>query len=100
MPKLKLKRAFGLGDGIISAFAACRGPEDGHLGILDPAGGHLGHLTRPIFDEAVNGQKAHNGSFDCMGPVIAGGVFYVDSGYGQWGGMPGDVLLAFSVDGK
>jgi hypothetical protein len=27
-------------------------------------------------------------------------MVYVNSGYGQWGGMPGNVLLAFSVDGK
>jgi polyvinyl alcohol dehydrogenase (cytochrome) len=30
----------------------------------------------------------------------AGGMLYVNSGYGQWGGMPGNVLLAFSMDGK
>jgi hypothetical protein len=27
-------------------------------------------------------------------------VLYVNSGYGQWGGLPGNVLLAFSIDGK
>jgi polyvinyl alcohol dehydrogenase (cytochrome) len=32
--------------------------------------------------------------------VIAGGMIYVSSGYGQFGGIPGNVLLAFSVDGK
>jgi polyvinyl alcohol dehydrogenase (cytochrome) len=32
--------------------------------------------------------------------VIAGGILYVNSGYGQFGGMPGNVLLAFSIDGK
>jgi polyvinyl alcohol dehydrogenase (cytochrome) len=35
---------------------------------------------------------------DAAGPVIAGGMLYVMSGYGQWGGMPGNVLLAFSPD--
>jgi polyvinyl alcohol dehydrogenase (cytochrome) len=50
--------------------------------------------------ETVNGQKAHGGSFDVAGPVIADGTVYVNSGYGQWGGMPGNVLLAFSVDGR
>jgi polyvinyl alcohol dehydrogenase (cytochrome) len=40
------------------------------------------------------------GSLDCAGPVIARGMLYVVSGYGVSGGMPGNVLLAFSIDGK
>ena len=31
---------------------------------------------------------------------VAGGMLYVNSGYADWGGIPGNVLLAFSVDGK
>jgi hypothetical protein len=31
--------------------------------------------------------------------AIAGVVFFT-SGYGSWGGAPGNVLLAFSVDGR
>ena len=34
------------------------------------------------------------------GPAIANGVIATTSGYGQWGGMRGNVLLVFSVDGK
>ncbi len=34
------------------------------------------------------------------GPTIAGGVLYVNSGYGRFGGMPGNALLAFMVDGR
>jgi polyvinyl alcohol dehydrogenase (cytochrome) len=48
----------------------------------------------------VNGRKARGGSLHGPGPVIAGGILYVNSGYGQFGGMPGNVLLAFSIDGK
>jgi polyvinyl alcohol dehydrogenase (cytochrome) len=48
----------------------------------------------------VNGVKANGGSFDGPGPVIAGGMLYVNSGYMFVGGAPGNVLLAFSVDGK
>jgi len=33
------------------------------------------------------------------GPAISGGTLFVTSGYVQ-NGMPGNVLLAFSVDGK
>jgi polyvinyl alcohol dehydrogenase (cytochrome) len=48
----------------------------------------------------VNGVKGNGGSLDGPGPVVAGGVLYVNSGYGFIGQMPGNVLLAFSVDGK
>jgi hypothetical protein len=33
------------------------------------------------------------------GPAIAGGMLYVGSGYAA-NGIPGNVLLAFSVDGQ
>jgi polyvinyl alcohol dehydrogenase (cytochrome) len=50
--------------------------------------------------KTVNGVEARGGSFDGPGPVIAAGTMYVTSGYGAMGGIPGNVLLAFSVDGK
>jgi polyvinyl alcohol dehydrogenase (cytochrome) len=34
---------------------------------------------------------------DGPGPVIADGMLYVNSGYVQWSGEPGNVLLAFEV---
>ncbi len=48
----------------------------------------------------VNGKPARGGSIDATGAAVAGGLVFVDSGYNQFGGMPGNVLLAFSVDGK
>jgi polyvinyl alcohol dehydrogenase (cytochrome) len=50
--------------------------------------------------DAVNGGKARGGSLDGGGPAVVDGMVYVNSGYGNVGGMPGNVLLAFSVDGK
>ncbi len=50
--------------------------------------------------EVVNGGTARGGSMDGAGPAIAGGMLFVGSGYGAWGGLPGNVLLAFSLDGK
>jgi len=44
----------------------------------------------------VNGKPAHGGSLDDAGPAVVDGTVFVNSGYGQWGGMPGNVLLAFS----
>jgi polyvinyl alcohol dehydrogenase (cytochrome) len=46
---------------------------------------------------AVNGVLAHGGAMDGPGPTIADGMLYVTSGYAQWGGFPGNVLLAFEV---
>jgi polyvinyl alcohol dehydrogenase (cytochrome) len=48
----------------------------------------------------VNGVPAKGGSIDGAGPVIAGGMVFVNSGYPRNGGMPGNVLLAFGLDEK
>ena len=45
----------------------------------------------------VNGVSAHGGAIDGPGPVIVDGMLYVNSGYAQWSGIPGNVLLAFEV---
>lgn len=50
--------------------------------------------------ETVNHVSAHGGSFNGGGPAIADGMVITMSGYGFVGGTPGNVLLAFSVDGK
>ena len=41
--------------------------------------------------------EASGGSLDGAGPVIAGGLVFVNSGYPRFGGTPGNVLLAFGV---
>jgi polyvinyl alcohol dehydrogenase (cytochrome) len=48
----------------------------------------------------VNGSPAHGGSIDGAGAAVVNGLVLVNSGYGQWGGMPGNVLLVYSIDGK
>jgi polyvinyl alcohol dehydrogenase (cytochrome) len=48
----------------------------------------------------VNGVEARGGSIDGPGPVVVDGIVYVNSGYMFTGHTPGNVLLAFSVDGK
>jgi polyvinyl alcohol dehydrogenase (cytochrome) len=54
--------------------------------------------VRPF--ETVNHVAGRGGSLDGPGPAIGGGLLLVESGYAPNGGMPGDVLLAFSVDGN
>jgi len=43
---------------------------------------------------------AHGGSIDGPGPVVVDGMVYFNSGYGFLGTMPGNVLLAYSADGR
>ncbi len=50
--------------------------------------------------ETVNGVPGKGGSFDGGGPAISGGMVVTTNGYGFAGGLPGNVVLGFSVDGK
>jgi polyvinyl alcohol dehydrogenase (cytochrome) len=77
------------------------GSVDGHLRGYSTSDGKL------IFDfdsvgpyKTVNEVPARGGSFDGPGPAIAGGMVFVSSGYARAGGIPGNVLLALSVDGR
>jgi polyvinyl alcohol dehydrogenase (cytochrome) len=47
---------------------------------------------------SVNGVPAKGASLIGPGPVVVGGMVYVNSGYGAFGGRPGNVLLAFGLD--
>jgi polyvinyl alcohol dehydrogenase (cytochrome) len=80
---------------------AFSGSEDGHLRAYAAADGKIvwDFDTVRSFD-TVNGASARGGSLDGPGPAIAGGMLFVNSGYAGSGGIPGNVLLAFSVDGK
>jgi polyvinyl alcohol dehydrogenase (cytochrome) len=50
--------------------------------------------------KTVNGVTGNGGSLDGPGPVVVGGMVFVNSGYAFVAGKPGNVLLAFSVDGR
>jgi polyvinyl alcohol dehydrogenase (cytochrome) len=47
--------------------------------------------------ETLNGVKAGGGAIQGPGPTIAGGMLFLNSGYGDHLGRPGNVLLAFEV---
>jgi polyvinyl alcohol dehydrogenase (cytochrome) len=49
--------------------------------------------------QTVNGVAAKGGSIDGGGAVVVDGLVYIGSGSGFLGTMPGNVLLAYSVDG-
>lgn len=77
------------------------GSEDGHLrAYAAKTGKVLWDFDTAATFKPVNGPVARGGSLDTGGPAIAGGMVFVNSGYGQFLGQGGNVLLAFSVDGK
>jgi polyvinyl alcohol dehydrogenase (cytochrome) len=77
------------------------GALDGHLRAYSTTDGRIiWDVDTAIEYQSVNGVKAKGGSLDGPGPVVVGGTLYVNSGYGMFFEMPGNVLLAFSVDGK
>lgn len=76
------------------------GSWDGHIRAYESAAGKIIWDFDTLRDfETVNGVKAHGGSINSVGPAIAGGMLYITSGY-SGNGMQGNVLLAFSADGK
>jgi polyvinyl alcohol dehydrogenase (cytochrome) len=50
--------------------------------------------------DTVSGEKAHGGSLESAGAIVAGGRVVVNSGYLFGGRMGGNALLVFSVDGR
>ena len=77
------------------------GAVDGHLrGYAAKDGKVIWDFDTTQEFTTVNGLKTKGGSMDGPGPTIVDGMVYAGSGYGNWGGLPGNVLLAFSVDGK
>jgi polyvinyl alcohol dehydrogenase (cytochrome) len=80
---------------------AFSGSVDGHIRAYSTLDGKIVWDFNTIREyETVNGAVGRGGSLDGPGPAIGGGMVYVNSGYPTAGGMPGNVILAFSVDGK
>jgi polyvinyl alcohol dehydrogenase (cytochrome) len=78
----------GATNGVMRAYAA----SDGHV---------LWEFNTARPFTTVNGVAAKGGSLNGPGPTVAGGMMFMNSGYAYLGfGSAGNVLLAFSVDGK
>lgn len=77
------------------------GSLDGHMRAYDTVSGTIvwDFDTSGRF-QTVNSVDAQGGSINYSGAVVAGGTVYVMSGYSINAGMPGNVLLAFSEEGK
>jgi polyvinyl alcohol dehydrogenase (cytochrome) len=75
------------------------GSMDGVLRAYDTKDGKILWEYNTIRDyETVNRVAARGGSLNGSGPVVVDGMLYVNSGYGMWGGRPGNVLLAFGIE--
>ena len=74
------------------------GSVDGHLRAYSTTDGSIiwDFNTAREF-ETVNHVPGKGGSIDAAGPAIADGLVVTNSGYALWRGLPGNVLLAFSV---
>ena len=78
------------------------GASDGHLRAYATADGRtvLDIDTAAHDWQAVNGGVARGGSIDNGGPVLAGGMVFVNSGYGRQLARAGNALVALSIDGQ
>ncbi len=77
------------------------GGMSGHLRAFDADSGALLWSYDTVRDfDTVNGAKGRGGALDASGAVVVDGWVYTVSGYSKWGGLPGNVLLAFAVPRK
>ena len=74
------------------------GALDGKLRMLDA---NSGEILRVIDTNRAytgdNGIEGHGGAIDLSGVVVSGSRLFLYSGYGMFGQMPGNVLLAYEL---
>jgi polyvinyl alcohol dehydrogenase (cytochrome) len=79
--------------------AVLSGSNDGALRAYDAkTGARLWEFDTNREFTTVNGVPARGASLIGPGPIVVGGMVYATSGYGAFGGRPGNVLLAFGVE--
>ena len=80
--------------------AVFSGSMDGHIRAFSTADGKLlwDFDTQKTY-RTVNDVPARGGSLDGAGPLVVGGMMFVNSGYPRFGGAAGNVLLAFGLAG-
>ena len=75
------------------------GSVDGHLRAFTTEEGRLLWDFDTMREyQTVNGVRAKGGSLDGAGPVIVGGMLFINSGYARNGAVAGNVLLAFAPE--
>jgi len=77
------------------------GSEDGHLRAYASTDGHvIWDVDTAQAYTTVNKVPAAGGSLDNGGATVAGGMLFVNSGYGRIVGEPGNVLLAYGIEAQ
>ena len=73
------------------------GSDDGHLRAYATEDGKVLWDFDTVREyQTANGVRGKGGSLDGAGPVLVGGMLFVNSGYARNGGIAGNVLLAFA----
>ena len=76
------------------------GGLDGHMRAYSSEDGHVLWDVDTVRDfETVNGVDGRGGAIDGAGPVVAGGLLFVVSGYSSFSQMAGNVLLVYGPGG-
>lgn len=74
------------------------GGIDGHIRAHSAEDGRIiWDFDTTTINSSWTGVAAQSGSIDGPGPVVADGMLFVNSGYGMFNQMPGNLLLAFRV---
>ena len=77
------------------------GSMDGHIRAYSAEDGQILWDFDTVREyRTVNGVKGKGGALDGPGAVVVNGMLFVNSGYARFGGLPGNVLLAFSAEGQ
>jgi polyvinyl alcohol dehydrogenase (cytochrome) len=77
------------------------GTADGRLRAYSTRDGAIiWEVDTALHVKTVNSGETKGGTLDGGGPTIANGILYTNSGYGRIVGQPGNLLLAYSVDGN
>ena len=80
--------------------AVIAGHMDGRLRIYADRDGRLLWEFNSLKEfETLSGETARGGSMSGGGPAVADGMLYMNSGYGIYQHMPGNVLMAFGLPG-
>tara|TARA_Y100000588_G_C14237860_1_gene918124 strand:- start:4 stop:1926 length:1923 start_codon:yes stop_codon:yes gene_type:complete len=79
--------------------AVIAGHLDGNIKVYDKENGNILWSYNTLRDfESISGSPAYGGSFSGSGPSIRNGYMAINSGYGIYNHMPGNVLLLFSLN--
>jgi polyvinyl alcohol dehydrogenase (cytochrome) len=71
---------------------------DGHLRAYSAKDGKIiWDFNTARYFETVDKIKGNGGAMDGPAPLVSNGMLFVNSGYGMFGEMPGNVLLAFEI---